>query len=67
MRTAVLSAREEQILSLVADGCTNGEIGRRLFISSDTVKTHVMHACWKLGAADRTSAVAEAIRRGLIP
>lgn len=67
MRTAILTAREEEVLRLVADGCTNAEIGRRLFIAPDTVKTHVMHACWKLGASDRTSAVAEAIRRGVIP
>jgi DNA-binding NarL/FixJ family response regulator len=67
MRTAVLTEREEEILRLVAEGCTNGEIGRRLFISPDTVKTHITHTCWKLGASDRTSAVAEAIRRGVIP
>lgn len=66
MRTAELSAREVEILRLVAEGCTNAEIGRRLFISPDTVKTHLLHACWKLGASDRTSAVVAAFRRGLI-
>ena len=44
----------------------NREIGRRLFISADTVKTHLEHIYQKLGASDRTAAVAEAMRRRLI-
>jgi DNA-binding NarL/FixJ family response regulator len=61
-----LSAREMEILALLADGLTNKEIGARLYISPDTVKTHLEHICQKLGTADRTSSVAEALRRGLI-
>ena len=61
-----LSGREVEILGLLADGLTNKEIGARLFISPDTVKTHLEHICQKLGTADRTSSVAEALRRGLI-
>jgi DNA-binding NarL/FixJ family response regulator len=61
-----LTGRELEILRLLADGMTNRQIGARLFISPDTVKTHLEHVFQKLGIADRTSAVAEAIRRGLI-
>ncbi|MFM7718272.1 MAG: LuxR C-terminal-related transcriptional regulator [Actinomycetota bacterium] len=61
-----LSAREREILQLAAWGCSNREIGMRLYISSDTVKTHLEHACGKLDVAGRTAAVAEALRRGLI-
>lgn len=61
-----LSRRETQVLQLAASGCSNREIGSRLYISPDTVKTHLCHAFAKLGAVDRTAAVAEAIRHGLI-
>jgi DNA-binding NarL/FixJ family response regulator len=61
-----LSVREQEILQLLAFGYTNREIAGRLFISPDTVKTHLEHIFQKLGANDRTSAVAEALRRRLI-
>ncbi|HEV3475063.1 MAG TPA: response regulator transcription factor, partial [Actinomycetota bacterium] len=58
-----LTERELEILQLLAFGYTNREIGGRLFISADTVKTHLEHVYQKLGASDRTAAVAEAMRR----
>lgn len=61
-----LSAREVEILQLAALGWTNREIGATLYISPGTVKTHLEHAFDKLATSDRTSAVAEALRRGLI-
>jgi DNA-binding NarL/FixJ family response regulator len=61
-----LSVREQEILQLLAFGYTNRDIAGRLFISPDTVKTHLEHIFQKLGANDRTSAVAEALRRRLI-
>jgi DNA-binding NarL/FixJ family response regulator len=61
-----LTGREMEILQLLADGLTNKEIGARLFISPDTVKTHLEHIFQKLGTTDRTAAVAEAMRRRLI-
>jgi DNA-binding NarL/FixJ family response regulator len=61
-----LTARERDVLRLLADGLANGEIGRRLFISAETVRTHIRKAMRKLTAETRTQAVAEAIRRSLI-
>ena len=61
-----LSAREVAVLRLVADGCTNAEIGRRLFIGESTVKTHLLRTFGKLGVADRTAAVTCAMRFGLL-
>jgi DNA-binding NarL/FixJ family response regulator len=61
-----LTAREVEILQLLAFGHTNKDIADRLFISPDTVKTHLEHIFEKLGASDRTAAVAEALRRRLI-
>ena len=61
-----LSERERAVLRLVAEGCTNAEIGRRLFIGESTVKTHLLRAFGKLGVADRTAAVTSAMRHGLI-
>lgn len=61
-----LTERELEILQLLAFGYTNREIGQRLFIAPDTVKTHLEHVYQKLGASDRTAAVAEAFRRRLI-
>lgn len=62
-----LSARELDVLALVAEGSTNREISRQLFISEGTVKTHLVHAFAKLGAESRTAAVAAARRHGLLP
>jgi DNA-binding NarL/FixJ family response regulator len=61
-----LNAREIQTLDLVAAGCTNREIASRLFVSPDTVKAHLSEVFRKLGARDRTEAVAMAFRRGLV-
>lgn len=62
--TLDLSTRELEVLASIADGNTNAEIGKRLIISTETVKSHVKHILEKLGARDR--AVAMAIRDGLI-
>lgn len=65
--TAVsLSMRELQVLDLAADGCTNAVIGQRLYLSEDTVKSHLRRAFTKLGVRDRTQAVAVAIARGAL-
>jgi DNA-binding NarL/FixJ family response regulator len=64
--TEALTQREVQILREVALGTRNGEIGRRLAISQDTVKSHMRHILDKLGAKDRAQALAIAIRRGII-
>ncbi|WP_336204559.1 response regulator transcription factor [Nonomuraea sp. LPB2021202275-12-8] len=63
---AVLSAREREVLELVARGLTNAEIGRRLFIGEATVKTHLVRVFGKLGVSDRTSAVLAAMELGLV-
>jgi DNA-binding NarL/FixJ family response regulator len=62
-----LSARETEVLALVAWGRTNAEIGRALYISEATVKTHLLRAFGKLGVSGRTAAVTTAIERGLLP
>jgi DNA-binding NarL/FixJ family response regulator len=61
-----LTARETEVLSKVAEGNRNRDIGNRLFISEDTVKVHIKHIMEKLGASDRTQAVAIGLRRGII-
>ena len=61
-----LTAREAEILALVAEGRSNGEIGKQLFISAKTVSVHVSNILGKLGAAGRTEAAAIARRRGLL-
>ncbi len=61
-----LTAREREILALVAEGRSNGEIGRQLFISTKTVSVHVSNILGKLGAAGRTEAAAIARREGLL-
>ena len=61
-----LSAREAEVLRLVARGLTNADIGRELFISEATVKTHLLRAFNKLDVADRTAAVTKAMSFGLI-
>ncbi|MCL1870384.1 MAG: response regulator transcription factor [Promicromonosporaceae bacterium] len=59
-----LTPREAEVLGLVAEGCSNAEAARRLFIGEATVKTHLLRAFAKLGVDDRTGAVTEARRRG---
>jgi two-component system, NarL family, response regulator len=61
-----LSAREIEVLSLVAKGNSNKEIAGLLFISEGTVKTHLLSIHEKLGASDRTAAVVTAIKRGML-
>ena len=65
-RAETLTAREVEVLQLLAFGHTNRDIAEKLYISPDTVKTHLEHIFEKLGASDRTAAVAEALRRRLI-
>jgi DNA-binding NarL/FixJ family response regulator len=62
----VLSAREREILQMLADGCSNREVADRLVVSVETVKTHVKHILAKLGADHRTQAVAIGLRQSLI-
>ncbi len=62
----VLSAREAEVLALVAEGLTNAQIGERLYIGQATVKTHLLRIFTKLGVSDRTAAVMTALQRGLI-
>jgi DNA-binding NarL/FixJ family response regulator len=61
-----LTAREVQVLELLAEGLPNKAIAARLGISDQTVKFHVAALSGKLGAANRTDAVRRAVRRGLI-
>jgi DNA-binding NarL/FixJ family response regulator len=61
-----LTARERDVLRLLADGLANEEIGRRLYISPDTVRAHLRKAMHKLDAGTRTEAVATALRQSLI-
>lgn len=61
-----LSARETEVLKLVAKGLTNADIGKRLFISEATVKTHLLRTFNKLDVADRTAAVTTAMEHGLL-
>jgi DNA-binding NarL/FixJ family response regulator len=61
-----LTQRERDVLRLLSDGHSNEEIGKRLFISPETVRTHVRKAMDKLNADTRTQAVATALRQSLI-
>ena len=61
-----LTEREIDVLQHVAGGNRNKDIAERLLISEETVKVHVKHIMEKLGASDRTAAVAIAVRRGII-
>jgi len=61
-----LTQREREVLRLLADGLSNEEVGKRLFIAPDTVRTHVRKAMRKLDADTRTQAVATALRQSLI-
>ena len=58
-----LTAREAELLTLLAEGLTNRELGRRLHISEATVKTHLAHIYAKLGVDSRAAAVSIALRR----
>ena len=62
----VLTAREREILQLLADGMSNADVAQQLFISQETVKSHVRHILTKLEADTRTQAVAIALRDAMI-
>ncbi|MGH3374518.1 MAG: response regulator [Actinoallomurus sp.] len=61
-----LSKREREVLALIADGTTNREAAKKLFVSEATIKTHLLHIYDKLGVRDRAAAVGEAYKRGLL-
>lgn len=61
-----LSQREIEVLQLIAKGAANKEIASQLFIGESTVKTHIIHIFNKLEVKDRTEAVTEAVRKGII-
>ena len=65
-REDMLTAREREILQLLADGMSNADAAQRLFISQETVKSHVRHILAKLEADTRTHAVAIALREAII-
>ncbi|HMJ76232.1 MAG TPA: response regulator transcription factor [Iamia sp.] len=62
----VVTKREEEVLQLIADGCSTGEVAERLYISQKTVKNHLASIYQKLDARDRTQAVLQAVRMGII-
>jgi DNA-binding NarL/FixJ family response regulator len=65
-RDEMLTPREREILQLLADGMSNGDVAAKLFISQETVKSHVRHILTKLEADTRTHAVAIAMREAMI-
>ena len=65
-RENMLTAREREILQLLADGMSNADVAGKLFISQETVKSHVRHILSKLEADTRTHAVAIALRQAII-
>lgn len=62
----VVTRREEEVLQLIADGCSTTEVAERLFISQKTVKNHLASIYQKLDARDRTQAVLQAVRMGIV-
>ena len=66
MSDEALTEREIQVLGQIAGGNRNRDIAEQLFISEETVKVHIKHIMEKLGASDRTQAVAIGVRRGII-
>jgi DNA-binding NarL/FixJ family response regulator len=61
-----LTVREVEVLREIAGGNRNRDIAEKLFITEETVKVHIKHIMEKLGASDRTQAVAIGVRRGII-
>jgi len=66
MGEEALTERETEVLQRIAGGNRNRDIAEQLFISEETVKVHIRHIMEKLGASDRTQAVAIGVRRGII-
>ena len=66
MSDEALTEREVEVLGQIAGGNRNRDIAERLFITEETVKVHIKHIMEKLGASDRTQAVAIGVRRGII-
>jgi DNA-binding NarL/FixJ family response regulator len=62
----VVTKREEEVLQLIADGCSTAEVAERLYISQKTVKNHLASIYQKLDARDRTQAVLQAVRMGIV-
>jgi two-component system response regulator DegU len=62
----VVSKREEEVLQLIADGCSTPEVAAQLYISQKTVKNHLASIYQKLDARDRTQAVLQAVRMGIV-
>lgn len=62
----VVSKREEEVLQLIADGCSTPQVAAQLFISQKTVKNHLASIYQKLDARDRTQAVLQAVRMGIV-
>ena len=62
----VITKREEEVLQLIADGCSTPEVAEQLFISQKTVKNHLASIYQKLDARDRTQAVLQAVRMGIV-
>ena len=62
----IISRREEEVLQLIADGCSTPEVAERLYISQKTVKNHLASIYQKLDARDRTQAVLQAVRMGIV-
>jgi two-component system, NarL family, response regulator DegU len=62
----VITSREEEVLQLIADGCSTPEVAEQLFISQKTVKNHLASIYQKLDARDRTQAVLQAVRMGIV-
>ena len=62
----VLTRREVEVLQMLANGASSGDVAKKLFISGKTVKNHLAHIYSKLGATSRTQAVAKAVRLGIV-
>ena len=62
----IITRREEEVLQLIADGCSTPEVAERLYISQKTVKNHLASIYQKLDARDRTQAVLQAVRMGIV-
>jgi DNA-binding NarL/FixJ family response regulator len=64
--TSILSEREREVVTLVAEGASNGEIGQRLRLKEPTIESYLSTIMGKLGARSRTDAVKLAVQRGII-